>query len=114
MSDFFKPEDFACTKPDWFGRDFAGLANRILAERGTVVYGRVDGDFGWFDTERKYGHHLNSSPIMASNTALLVNIQPIEQDSADKIIRDLVSYDSSGSPEWLRIIERAKKLTNGR
>lgn len=86
-------------------------ANRLLEERGKVVYASGDEKY-WQD--KKDAHlriRVNQDGLLVDSThqALLINIEPIEQDSAEKILRDWVDeckkYQVSSE-----LIERAKKL----
>src|SRR5271154_3383521 len=76
------------TKNDCYNPDsrcpFIGLdkANRLLAERGKVVRG--DEDSGW-----THENHLDEWDN--THEALLINITPIEQDSAEKVLRDFMT-----------------------
>lgn len=86
-------------------------ANRLLSERGKVIYKQP----GWC------GHSWQENLHDAGNrthTALLINIEPIEQDSAEKVLRDLIAIDDKflmghippSNIELPAIIDRARKL----
>jgi len=87
-------------------------ANRLLRERGRVVR-----------TNPKYISPGHWAPIFSdgdTHQALLINIEPIEKDSAEKILDDLIkiqpiAYDLGHAPIIHReLIERAKKLRGGK
>jgi hypothetical protein len=70
---FFKPEDF---QGFFFTDSFlAEHCNRLLAERGTVVYGYQQ-DLWTSDPESEDQYK-----------ALLINVEPIEPDTAEKVQR---------------------------
>lgn len=66
-------------------------ANRLLSERGKVVYGPFKAEQAFSGPEMTGGwfpqYHLRTN---SSDKALLINIEPIEQDSAEKILKVLV------------------------
>lgn len=121
MPEFFKPEDFeidADTKKkysDWM-QYISDKANRLLKERGTVVYGRICSgrDDGWF--ENNLATTLNGFKEH-THQALLINIQPIEkEDTAEGLLKELLE---SKLPRKALVVcddnlnawyERAKKL----
>lgn len=77
-------------------------ANRLLSERGTVVYSGAE-KLVWKT------HPFNN---LHAHTALLIHIQPIEQDSAESFVKDFITcYQTRnqeiGLPE---LFERARKL----
>lgn len=100
-------------------------ANRLLRERGKVVYGRVDGNRGWFDNPNDHGslvtvfsHGGQDKPpeaIESTNLALLVCVEPIEKpDSAEKLLEDLIKRVSCNHGELSELVNRAKKLLEDR
>lgn len=78
-------------------------ANALLSERGRVVTGSIDdGGLIYFGTDE---HDLDT------HTALLINIEPINQDNAGKLIKDLGSFEDFPKDETMwDLIERAKAL----
>lgn len=77
---FFKPEDFQFfdyAEAKTWSEHAANQANRLLKERGTVVCGRINGDKGW--TERRQLPTETESFSKRTHTALLINIQKIDQ-----------------------------------
>jgi len=82
----------------WFDA-YVEPINKALRE-GVVVYFGYDnnGDIDW------------STPD--THTATLINIQPIEQDSAEKVLRDILKDEETNHRVDLNsdIRERAKKL----
>lgn len=81
-------------------------ANRLLSERGKVV--KSYGEFNeWY---------ANGASGLLDNThqALIISIEPIEQDSAEKILQLIVSNSFRNEAYAVmvpgEIIERAKKL----
>lgn len=105
--EFFKSEDFI--NFDW-QHSLAERANAILSERGVVVYGCDDykkypemKDKVWGWSEEGLGHD--------THTALLINIQPIDQlDTAESLLREWVEEHEKFKPYEGDIYERAKKL----
>lgn len=78
-------------------------ANRLLQERGKVVYGKSENPYDWqnYPIAQTCGTH--------NYRALLINIEPIEEpDSAEKIVAEIANFRPGFS--WVNIIERAKKL----
>jgi hypothetical protein len=61
-------------------------ANRLLKERGTVVYGYVIDSAGgigaWLDEKQEHSTHQ----------AIVINVTPIEKDTAESLLRSLVDY----------------------
>lgn len=81
-------------------------ANRVLRERGTVVYGSNIGR-----------HWTVSQSVVDVNQALLINIEPIEKDSAEKILADWTAHLEKRKEakdffynDELQFLDRAKKL----
>lgn len=111
MKDFFKESDFCATETKVgfdrhsnYPRYACEIANRLIRERGKVVRSR--GGELW-DALVVYPEHIH--------TAILLNIEPIEQDSAEKILRDMISWhDMPYRPESYDVtfpfIDRAKAL----
>lgn len=56
-------------------------ANALLSERGKVVYTE--------NTEGFYGEGIHHD---STHTALLINVQPIECDSAEKVLQEVLDY----------------------
>jgi len=46
------------------------------------------------------------------NTALLINVQPIEKETAEDVLRDLIQRLRPGDPgsSWRILVDRAKKV----
>lgn len=138
VSEFFKASDFAskpvemkhaatlasaisCTTV--FGPDFAeaaaSIANRLLKERGTVVYGYELGDSGLTDQHRA-GWSFHEAKVFPdgfkhdTHQALLIDIKPIEKpDTAESLLKELISAGQDtliSDPNIWHVIERAKKL----
>lgn len=107
MSDFFNASDFYDIPPRLDG--FLDQANRLLKERGTVVYSNENqnpGINGWHELSIGFG-------VPDTHQALLIQIQPIEKpDSAETLVKDLANHAkfdmASLAPNYW--IERAKKL----
>lgn len=123
--EFFKPEDgfivftgsSIISGESYCNRPMIAVdrANRLLRERGTVVYGILDiaGDI--------WTNRLNGIPPAAAPThsALLVNIQPIqkeEPDTAISLLKEFLDISWVGPTEKANdvknLFERAKKLTD--
>lgn len=108
--DFFKPDDFR-ELTNWHHAAIAAIANRLLRERSQVVYGIVKGDdFTAFDT--------NSNSAYNTHTALLICVEPIERDSAEKILSGFVALIDEElnrvGPKTRALYDRAKKLRGGK
>lgn len=108
MSDgFFKPSDFAAFMTTDGQRKFcADQANRLLQERGTVVYG-CDGnaDIAWF----------TDSGSCDTHQALLINIREIEKaDTAEGLLREFCAvYDKQDRGDIpVKYLEVGRKLYN--
>lgn len=85
-------------------------ANRLLRERGTVVYGVV-----YRDTKLEDFSSLNISSD--THTALLINITAIELDSAESLLAEIIKITESefGGYSAIRAIaDRAKRLREGK
>jgi hypothetical protein len=86
----------------------AERANRLLAERGTVVWG-AKGCKGW-------SANITGDALERWNlTGLLINIQPIEKpaDTAESLLWELVDKVKNGGWTWAEIqvlCDRARKL----
>ncbi len=93
-------------------------ANRIFEEwlkRGTVVYGMIEQRYGKSDWIC-FSH--NPVPTKGdTHKAILVNIEPLEVDSAEKVLADFVdyyikpvAYSDRKDLTFDAIFERARKL----
>lgn len=110
MKSFFTEADCDVNgKSDWRQQACLGIsldkANRLVEERGRVVYGQIDGDgpYQFSALQVKASVHGEDT-----HQAFLINIEPIEQDSAEKFVRDLVSASNHPFSEpWM---DRAKAL----
>jgi hypothetical protein len=86
-------------------------ANALIRERAKVVYGRVDGDHGWFDSSR--GHFAVDADSLvdeglSTHTALLICVEEIETDSAEQVLKDLSRV--CDTKELNDLVGRAKRL----
>lgn len=110
MSEFFKPEDYN-VESERFGLCLTiDKANRLLRERGTVVYGSKNESLD----ESFQGNWFRSAFERATHTALLIAIEPIERDSESKIVEDLLKWQCESSMHELdQLIDRAKRLKGG-
>lgn len=86
-------------------------ANRLLLEKGTAVYGVKDKFTGLLN--------MNEQPGASdTHSALLINIEPIERDSAESLLRDIITAGSlldihtreSLEGTLKRFYDRARKL----
>jgi hypothetical protein len=80
-------------------------ANRLLEERGLIVYALRANDF--WSAEKPCTSWINI------DRAILINIEPIEEpDSKDKILADLMKLDGWPKPytEVVELAKRARKL----
>ena len=94
MREFFKAEDFKYIDPmsqgysDSLCERLAGKANELLKERGIMVYGQ-------------HKEHWNSFTNPSdTHTALLINIQPIEEKKV-KVTRKQLEKALGESGEWM-------------
>jgi hypothetical protein len=106
---FFKPEDFFDEFKDLKALAVfaANKANRLLQERGTVVYGfeKLSGPNYWSEFKDDDQTHV----------ALLICVEPIAKDSAEKIVADFVELAErckvvADLPGFWRLADRAKRL----
>jgi hypothetical protein len=113
MSEFFTDADIEfISKSAYISID---KANRLLRERATVVYGGKDCLGG----EWSFVSHNSGE---STHTALLIQITPIKQDSAESLLRELCELAKDKrevftfEPLEIKVkdlqtlIERAKKL----
>lgn len=82
-------------------------ANRLLRERSKVV--SCKNVFGGLWDERIAGY----DPKGATHTALLINVQLIPRDSAEKIVERLAEMNVSNSLWLNELIDRARALKAG-
>lgn len=71
-----------------------------LLENAVKVTGRVDGNF-------TFNSELNEKD---THTALLLNVQSIERDAVESLLKDIVQSYWATPVEHNKLIERAKKL----
>lgn len=83
-------------------------ANRLYRERvlakGVRAYGRIfsDGD----------GHYTTSGKTsLDTHTALLINVEEIEKDSAEKCLKDLMEFLNPDGLTATQVINRAGDLS---
>lgn len=110
----FRTEDF-----DHYddSEGLARYANRILAERGMVVYGHWDGERFRVPDPRLGLRSGTENPD--THRALLVGIEPIRKETAEDLLRevlrnyddDRVASDRIVTPEF---IDRARRLLGDR
>lgn len=83
-------------------------ANRLLQERGILAYGTKD-SLGLISVSQAHGGHGAGPSEYQTHQALLINIEPIEQDSAEKVLREFIETwpDDCGDHG---LIKRAKAL----
>lgn len=91
-------------RSDFFIR--ASLFEKLLGE-GVEVFGRTKDDVAW----------IKFKDVVDKYRALVVGIKPIEQDSAEKFLKDLIKY-CDGGPGGIdsnarELYDRAKRLTGG-
>lgn len=106
MSEFFIEEDF---------KDFPNAskivikANCLLRERGVLVTGSARGLLGTTTITKPFSDNTGLSD---THQALLINIEPIERDSAEKVLAEFVACCEVGDPKlrWGELVSRAKKL----
>lgn len=100
MKPFFTEDDSDHRYGEWISID---KANRLIQERGTKVYestGMLDTWCAYFDEYRR-------------RSALLINVETIEQDSTEKLVFDFLTYFTDpkmGNGELLALRSRAKAL----
>lgn len=93
---FFSESDCDSWAKDGHPRISITKANCLIQERAKVVYGRVDGNFGWLDICMESSTHQ----------ALLICGEEIEKDSEIKILKDLINVTHPIAD----VINRAKRL----
>jgi hypothetical protein len=124
--EIFKAEDFAYTEvtKDYghscgpqTAKAFADKANCIFREwlaAQPVVYGVVGEASNSWHSE-KPGTYIQEN---YTHRAYLVDVRPIERDSAEKVLKDLVNiqltWDPSNGKSIGSLIERARKLVGGK
>lgn len=99
--DFFKTEDPDVERVDGVSWIPIRTANRILRERAQPVWGiyRTQLDFELHRKRYDWSTH----------TALVIGIEPVEKDDAERILKDLArGLGTLGAYEEL--IDRAKRL----
>lgn len=112
MKPFFSESDIERSMHLSKPKEVADHFNQLVKERAKVVYGhRMLGVCGenWI-----YGTEQNPPDAERSDThqALLICVEPIEKDSADDLLKDLIAaYGKRNEPMGLPdLIERARKL----
>lgn len=86
-------------------KDASDIANRLILERSKVVYGQSCGDLiNWY----------NNHSVADNHTARLICIEPVEKESAEKILREYVNWADGflmkTGEDPFSWVERAKKL----
>lgn len=90
--EFFKPDDFGSIARESYqvwATESAKTANRLLQERGTVVYGRKTLHGRESDPWVFYDAKQDLSETRDTHTALLINIQPVAKPDTAKIESDI-------------------------
>lgn len=114
--EFFKPEDFTLSQiANHSCGDIAKHCNRLLLERGQRVWGS-NGEgvpevkplfWGpkWMDGEIRHNKKNNT------HTALLINIEPIAEDSAESLLKEFINAcDGNWYERFESLNARARKL----
>lgn len=71
-------------------------------DKAQIVYGRIDGDFGWFD------HKEDVARIEKTHRALLISVEPLKKESADDLLKEIVEiYFSNQIMSTNNVLERA-------
>ncbi len=101
--------DKARVVPDAGDRNLISItdANRLLHKRAIQIWGcqnqSLDQNF--------QGNWFRSAFERATHTALLINIESIEKDSAEKIVEDFLKLGTFGEGDPIKpLLDRAKKL----
>lgn len=84
-------------------------ANALIRERSTVVYGAPDDMTGGGTIWET--HQLEQDKLVDTHTARIICVEPIEQDSAEKLVREILERtDKTYSPMWANNVEREEWL----
>lgn len=122
---FFKEADFERFERIWslsWREQVVDFCNDLLEERGIVFCSGGGLEYEGQDPieklwSRKYPQSENRG---ATHRALLICVEPIEVDSAEKVLEDLANWEEwqhvreRGKPSLLEIQERARKLTQNK
>ncbi len=111
--EFFSSRDFLTfsegpltnSHPAWI----AHQANHILSERATVVDAVKTSTGHWYASE--------GGAMAKTHTALLIDVRPIERDTAESLWRELIKQTEKSNfagATTERFIERAKRLLEGK
>lgn len=113
--DFFKFED--ADENNGMAWIKIATANRLLQERGTIV--RRDHGFpnSWMDKHNRFFESGQTGSI--KEQALLINIEPLNKDSAEKILLDMIAADRNATACRFEIdaqtfLARARRLFSGK
>lgn len=111
MKDLFTAKDFEGAFMN--ATNIADIANTLLKERGQVVTARLHGP--WY-LENNFDSVHDSEARTHCVQALLINIEAIERDSADKLLREWIEHAEKMVPQLAQtpFIQRAKKLLEGK
>lgn len=106
MKDFFTEADSDNPWSQNKGWINVEKANRLLRERSKVVYGSPD--VGWMVCKPIKG----SDDDWHTHQALIFSIEPLEQDSAEKFLREWIEHAENMVPQLTQtpFIQRAKAL----
>lgn len=111
-TDFFKESDSDnpwTQNKGWISID---KANRLLKECGIVVSGGTKIlDNGTFDNPWDKIPDGTTPRPPDTHQGLLINIEPIEKDSAEKFVSDWLKHD--GTYSYDEMADRARKLIGG-
>lgn len=94
-------------------------ANAILEKRSKVVYGQVKNIDGGM-SKKEYFCATQIPNCGETHKGLLICVEPLEVDSAEKVLEDLANWEEwqhvreRGKPSLLEIQERARKLTQNK
>lgn len=112
MKDFFTEADCDCCYPraSCISLTKANVLFNEWLSRGTAVYGKMHAeDYGLFSTSKNDPNWGYTD----THTALLINIEPIEQDSAEKFVKDfneVMNREIKPIGKLASFITRAKRL----
>lgn len=109
MKPFFNESDCDTWAKDGEPRISLRKANRLIQERRHIVYGWIDGD-GFRDFSQL--KTLESYRGGATHQALLICVEEIEKDSAEKILKELIDCSLWEGP-IKKLKDRAKRLLGG-
>lgn len=81
-------------------------ANRLLEERGQIVFN----NHGSTDWQKWNKYEFDDNDSLKNLRGLLINIEPVNGDSAEAIVRDLLDPTFASREKLRDLIQRAQAL----